>query len=326
MTSSKLAEVVGNGDSGTVGAVGSEARTSPVSGNIQDKVSEILTRRSEPVANETQRADDGQDAQGGNDRRDDTATGGVDQQDGDATGSVADDDASAEGGAAGSGGDGDVEKGITVADLAKHLEVEAADLYSLEIPVGDGVTVSLGEMKDQFKQYGPVVEAREKLKADTDNYEKALLATRAELNAIMEIVSPWQREQMLGRARAHQAQWEQEQERTLLEAVPEWKDEKKRNEDRQALIQYAAEYGFTEAEITHTQDARTLRMLRDFTQMKRDLASIRQSVKGERTKPGPAGKQSRSMGSRKLADAIKRAKASPYASDKAAAISQILNR
>jgi hypothetical protein len=214
---------------------------------------------------------------------------------------------------------------VTIAGLAEHLGVEPADVYELDIPIGDGVTVTLGQLKDEYKQYGPVREATQKIQEDRSNFERSVLATRAELNAIMTQIPEQFRESVINGGRAHQAQWEKEQEKLVLEAIPEWADPVKRATARLQLIEDGAEYGFSEHEITFTQDARTLRMLADFSRFKRELMDAKAAAKRV---PGaanaPAKSSTEQSSKRRLAQAIAKAKADPTIQGKAAVISQLI--
>lgn len=214
---------------------------------------------------------------------------------------------------------------INIGALADHLGVEAADVYELEVPIGDGVTATLGQLKDEFKEYGPAKEYQATLHQERGDFEKSVMQTRAELNAIVNAIPPEMRDSVINAGRQHQAQWSKDQETAVLEAIPEWADADRRATDRAHLIEDGSEYGFSEAEITYTQDARTLRMLRDFSTMKRELQEMRSAAKREPGKANPPGRPVHTnTAKRKLAQALKRAKSDPTIQGKAAAVSALI--
>ena len=217
---------------------------------------------------------------------------------------------------------------VTLKDLAEQLQLETADLYDVDISLGKGEAVTLGELKDAYKEYGPVKEAREKVEADRDAYERSLMKTRAEINAIVNAIPEAMRENIIRAGRERNAMWEKEQQKAVLEAIPEWQDSDKRASDRDRIVAAGAEYGFSEAEITFTQDARTLRMLRDFTRMKAEIADAKAAAKqGQRGKPGkPSKPASRRLTKKRLSERISAAKASGDMGDKRAVVRDLLGR
>lgn len=215
---------------------------------------------------------------------------------------------------------------VSVKGLAEHLGIEPADVYELEIPVGaEGETVTLGEMKDNFKEYGPVKEAQQAVKQERDNYEKQILQTRTELNQIMQLIPAEMRQQLLSQARDRNSNWQNEQEKLVLEAVPDWADADTRAKDRGAIVDLGSDYGFSESEMTYTQDARTLRLLRDMASMRREMQDMRAAAKREPGKPNAPGKRAPTQSkSRKLAAALSKAKSSPTMQNKEAAVSALI--
>jgi hypothetical protein len=214
---------------------------------------------------------------------------------------------------------------ITLSSLANHLGVEQSDVYELDIPIADGESVTLGQLKDEYKEYGTAKDYQAKLTGERDTFEKQVLQTRSELNAIMANIPENMRGQLIEAASGHQKQWQDDQEKAVLEAIPDWADSDKRAKDRESLVTDGAEYGFTAAEITYTQDARTLRMLNDFSKMKRELSEMRTAAKAQPGKASAPGRGTASTQSkRKLRAAIGRAKADPTMQGKASVVSQLI--
>lgn len=214
------------------------------------------------------------------------------------------------------GADGhDPEEGhsITVKDLAGKLGIEAKDLYDeLTIPLGDGETTTLGEWKDRVKSLRDLDSERTEVTDKRNELEKTLLQTRSEMNNLLSVIPPEMREQMVGMAQDKTRVYQQEQEQAVLEAIPAWKDQDNMAKDRGGIVNMGSEYGFSEQEITYTQDARTLRMLHDFLRLRERVGAMETAAKRKPGQPnGPGKSKTQTRKSRKLADAIYAAKQSP---------------
>jgi hypothetical protein len=222
-------------------------------------------------------------------------------------------------------GEGPGDDPVTVKALAEKLGIEARDIYEeLEIPLGDDKTTTLGEWKDRVKALQDIDGERETVQQLKADYERNLMATRAELNALLQVIPPELRENMLGQARERSTAWETQQRDQVFEAIPDWKEPDKLAADRAAIVTMGSEYGFSEPEITYTQDARTVRMLHDFLRLRERVEAMETAAKRKPGEPNrtPAGKKR--TGSRKLAQAIREAKESRDPRNQEAVISQLI--
>jgi hypothetical protein len=214
---------------------------------------------------------------------------------------------------------------ITVKGLAEHLEIEPGELYELEIPIGEGETISLGDMKDQYKKYGSAKEYEERVQKADDKYHKQVLATRAELNAILGAIPEEIRANVMSVGRERSQQYTIDQGKQVLEAIPEWADVDSRAKDRDSIIAMGSEYGFSEPEMTFTQDHRALRMLRDFAKMRNKVSEMDTAAKRKPGKIGAPGKtKGKAVNQRKLKASLARAKGSKVMSDKVSVVSQLI--
>jgi len=214
---------------------------------------------------------------------------------------------------------------VTVKDLAERLGLEPRDIYDeLEIPLGDGQSVTLGEWKDRVKELRAVDLERDQVKQSRESYERDLMRTRQEVNALMALIPEQARAQLIHQARERSTAYEAEQRKAVLDAIPDWQNPDRLAADREAIVAMGAEFGFSEQEITWTQDARTVRMLHDFMRLRERVASIdieskRQAAVTKKSAPGT--KQAKG---RKLAQVIAKAKASGDRRDKEAAVAQLI--
>lgn len=216
---------------------------------------------------------------------------------------------------------------VTVKELAQKLDLDPADLYNeLEIPLGDDESITLGEYKDRVKELRNLDGERGQVTELRNEYEKSLLQTRTELSAILQVIPPEMRDQVLEVAKERSSTYTQEQSQAVLESIPAWKDADKLAEDRAGLVNMGAEYGFSEQEITYTQDARTLRMLHDYLRLRERVNNMEAATKRETGKPGRPGKNPRQSGARKLAQAIRGAKHSTDNRVKESVISELIRK
>lgn len=291
--------------------------------NKVEAIKGILNEASpaEPVQSDSEDSGDAVPAQvdGGDDSRSES----MDSEEPNDLQSVEDDSEAAPG----ADTDDDLESGVTLSELAAKINLSPADLYDVEVPLGKGEVMTLGELKDQAKEMGSVVDMRDKVTAEREDHELAVMRTRSEINGILRAIPEDIRAQVVEAGRAFTSGWEKEQRQAVSEAIPEWENPDVLAKDRDMIVSVGAEYGFSKPEMEYTQDARTLRMLRDFTRLRGEIEGMRAAAKVVRAKPGAPGKQNqRTLTKRKLAAALGEARASKDVGVKRDAIKQLLGR
>lgn len=219
-----------------------------------------------------------------------------------------------------------VEEPFTVKKLAENLGLEAKDVYEeLVIPLGDDQSVTLGEWKDRVKSLQDVDAERDQVTELRNEYEKNLMATRTELNAIIEVIPAEMRQTVLDIARERSGAYKASQEEAVLQAIPAWQDQDTLAKDRAGIVEMGSEYGFSEQEITYTQDARTLRMLHDYLRLRERVKQMDIASKRKPGKPNqPAANNAKRLKSRKLESAFSQAKQSTDSRDKTRLISELI--
>lgn len=163
---------------------------------------------------------------------------------------------------------------VSLDDLAEMLDVPSKEIYSVNIPLGGGESAPLGEMKDAFKW-------KQKFDADDGEYqdhrrkqENEIMVARKQTEELVTMlvgagrIGP-QDLQVLEQTQAARAQREN---KSLIAAIPTWSDPATRQADFQALIEFASEYGYSEAEIRNTPDHRALKILYDMSAGRRAKA------------------------------------------------------
>ena len=266
---------------------------------------------------ESESKDDRPEIQAGDDGRDDSGTGELHQQEPAPVEGVQD---------APEEGEAEDDAPVTLKELAAHLELEPGDVYEVEIPLGKGETTTLGEMKDAYKEYGDVHEYRKTIETRESDMERDLLATRAHLNRVMSMLPPENAQQIIRHADEATKAWQREQKELVLETIPSWSDTTKRQADRQAINEHGAQYGFSVEEMEYTHDARMLRYMHDFAQLRQEVDAMRTGAKKQTVTGDAPKRKAGSTKQRKLAQAIRRAKESTNVADKRSVVSQLIGR
>lgn len=167
---------------------------------------------------------------------------------------------------------------------AEAPETEAAEAtpekveidYELEVPMPDGAgPVKLGALKDFYNQA-----AQHKLAMI--EAEQAVDKRRAEAETLLQYV-----DQMPPQIRQHvEQQYMADYEagmKKLNELLPDTKTEPGRIALRNQLVALGAEYGVSEAVIGRIIDPITIKMMRDFAELKASIRAARDNVKPLRT-------------------------------------------
>lgn len=211
----------------------------------------------------------------------------------------------------------------TLADLAEHLGIESKDLYNeLEIPMGkDAEPITLGQFKDRVKELNDLDGVRDELHAQREEHTRERMAMRAELNQLMAILPPQLREEWTRAAGDRNRDYQFQQERQTLEAMPEWRDANTRREEEAAIVSVGNEYGFSQAEIEATYDHRSRRVLRDLANYRKREKAI--DIEGKRKATTSAKRRTRRTQGN-LSKAISRAKADKTGRSDAAAVTEII--
>lgn len=166
-----------------------------------------------------------------------------------------------------------------LAGLAEKLKATPDKLYSLKVPMADGESRTLGELKDGYR-------AADQLRAERETFhvERTRLDTdkRQALQDLEQIVRRLPPETLTNEAIAavHEArslrlQGELEQ---LLKAVPEWRDAVRYTAEKPLIEAYASQYGYSPADLADVTDHKILRALRGG-------ALAAEQSKAERVKP-----------------------------------------
>jgi hypothetical protein len=157
---------------------------------------------------------------------------------------------------------------LDVKQAAEKLGLDPAKLYELQVPLADGESVTLGQLKDQAQQYRALDTERQQFVRERGEWMADRLQAERELDALLQaapdqLFSPQLRE-LAERQRAELQARERER---LLRAIPEWSDGATASAEVARIEALAARYGFAPAEVRGALDHRLFVMLRDLSRL-----------------------------------------------------------
>jgi len=212
----------------------------------------------------------------------------------------------------------------TLKALAEKLGVEPSDLYKVKIGLSDGEQMTLGQMKDKVQSLTDLDGEKQQLTQKQIEFENSMLRERAEVSALLEKVQHAITPEMVEQTRQERDQHLAKERKSLLEAIPEWKDAEIYTKDRGELVEFVGQYGVSEAEFSAVADHRLVKLVRDAHRLQRTLSSANAEAKKLRSAPKGAkpGKPVKATSS--LDTLIKQAKATNRMDEKIPAMNAIL--
>src|SRR5690606_20831450 len=148
--------------------------------------------------------------------------------------------------------------------LAEKLGVKPEDLYAIEVPMSNGTSVKLGELKDAYADRENT--ARKELELDERRIKLDAELTRAksEIEALIKELPPEVlKPELLERVRRDALAARERERRAIMEAIPEWADEKTRTSELQGIVEMLQDYGYSPQSLEHSLDSRLIRLARD---------------------------------------------------------------
>lgn len=175
--------------------------------------------------------------------------------------------------------------------LAERLKATPEKLYSVKVPLADGESRTIGELKDGYRAAQQLESERELVRTDRGKLETDKRQALQELEGVVRNLPPQAlTPEAISAVREAHGKRLQAELAQLLETVPEWKDPVRWTAERPVIEGYAAQFGYTPADLAEISDHRVLRVLR--------TAALReQSLTAERAKPpgkvaqAPKGRQ-----------------------------------
>lgn len=158
------------------------------------------------------------------------------------------------------------DKPVTLNELAEDIGVEAAELYDVEIKLPNDESVTLGAMKDAYKEFQSIKAERQEYETRTRAEQNKMMVERQQFDALLTagIREGFVSEQTIQKVNLqHEANLKREAS-AIAEAIPEWRsDPAKRRDDFKGIYEMLEPYGFSEQEVLNIGQAKIIKFLYD---------------------------------------------------------------
>jgi len=187
-------------------------------------------------------------------------------------------------------------------ELAQGLNVDVADLYEIQIPLGgDQEPITLGALKDLGKAGSQINLDRiefEETRTKFESEQRKAAQDFAELVAALPQKAVTQ--DLIDKIHAQRAAFQEREERLTATVIPAWSDPVVRERERSAMSEYLDEFGFPGGFLETVIDHRTQALIRDAALRKQRLSQALDQVRQvKNTGHGATGKPSRPVKSQK---------------------------
>ena len=198
------------------------------------------------------------------------------------------------------------DKPPTLTDLAKTLELSEKDLYGVEVPMrGVDESVTLGDLKDAWKAHRTITQERETYDTNREKQVNEMMVADRQLNQFIDIAKSTGHlsTDVLDKLNDLHSTNIAQQQRTLMNAIPEWHDPQTRSNDFEDLVKFLGDgYGLTRAQVANTTSAMHLKIAYDAMKAKNLVSDHR------RDKPKPTNIKQGARGIKASANAALNAK------------------
>ena len=165
---------------------------------------------------------------------------------------------------------------LTPQSLAEKLDTDAATIYKMDVPLSDGTTAKLSELKDLWQ-------GREAARAEIAAKAAGLNGREAQIIADQRVWSELAINgnlppDALDRVRTQIANQHRREQALLFDLVPELKDETKLDLFRNDVVRVLGSVGYQPHQVV-IQDHRQALFVRRYVQMERELTALREAAK-----------------------------------------------
>lgn len=187
----------------------------------------------------------------------------------------------------------------------------------------------LGQLQQQIQQAEPQIDWATLERENPAEWTRQKLLQQERRQALSQIEAEQARISAIQQAEQEKALSEQlaAESQKLMEAIPEWKDEKKARAEKADMVKYAQKFGYSPEELAQVNDHRPLLMLRKAMQydaLMEKRATLQPNPAKPSTKPATPGPASVPSKSTELAKAHKRLATTGKVADAAAIFERYL--
>jgi hypothetical protein len=165
--------------------------------------------------------------------------------------------------------------------LAQSLGIEVKDLYGIKVPASGGrEAMTIGQIKDRFQSFDSLESDRLSLTEERVAQEAEFEQTRAELRELLSVVPKehLSQEKLQAAAQRVAARNKADGQR-LLQSMPEWKDQERRDAEVQDIAEMLGKYGIPASYLKTVRSAPLLKFMRDAARREKQVQQALAAVK-----------------------------------------------
>lgn len=166
----------------------------------------------------------------------------------------------------------------SVTALAERLGVKPAEIYSsLKLDL-DGTSVSLGEFKDRAKDLNRIDELTLDAEGRKTDSENEVMRQQRALSIAMQSLGRTLTPGEIERSDRIYGEYLRSENAKTLGIIGEWSDATVQNTELRAIGALMSEYGMSPAEIKAVADHRQIKILNDFSRLRKRVADAKESL------------------------------------------------
>lgn len=147
--------------------------------------------------------------------------------------------------------------------FAEENGLDAAKLHDLTVTYDDGESISIGTLKDHYRESGDLQRRSDDFEDYRTHSQNEILMARQQIDGVLQRLTSVVPPEHLARAFADYEHDAAERARAdklrLREWFPEWDDLGRKNADKESLTKVLGSYGFSPFEVDTIKDARIIR-------------------------------------------------------------------
>ena len=175
---------------------------------------------------------------------------------------------------------------VSMDHIAGELEVDAKDLYEMEIPMGRGQeAISLGEMKDQYLEFKGKHERLLNVDLEESNLRASQVKAHGDLSNLMELLPQGALdERYMAEVKRQTSARAGIETQKLLEVLPDWANPISYKEAKNNMSSMVQEYGLTGKDLDNVMDHRWIIMINDLAKLKAERVQAQDDFRKVKSK------------------------------------------
>lgn len=167
--------------------------------------------------------------------------------------------------------------------LVEKSGLTRKQLYAIKLPAATGQeAITLGAAVDAVESVNELAANKAAQTSALQDKENQVLQTLRDAQSLLDMLPENARSpEMVERLRAQQADYLHRERGFLLQALPDWSNPATATAEQQGIADLMRGYGYSDSEIGAIADHRTVKILRDFAQLKALVSDIPAKEKRE---------------------------------------------